>query len=79
MDSDVIERFGEGKNVQGITVKPITLPDLTIPSKLGRRENFSLFLPAHRRMAVRLIETFMGKNNFSDIFIKYLFYILFFI
>lgn len=57
--SDLFNRFGgDGER---ISVKRIDLPDLSIPLQLARRDNFTLFLPQHRRCASRLIEIFMGK------------------
>lgn len=37
----------------------IPLPDL--PLELGRHEQFSLFIPRHRRLASRLLDIFMSK------------------
>lgn len=55
----VINRFGE--KAERIPVRKITLPDLSIPGQLGRRAQFSLFLPEHRKLAGRLIQIFMGR------------------
>lgn len=57
LKDDLASRFGTEER---IAVKTITLPDLSLPLQLGRRENFSLFLPHHKKMAARLIEIFMG-------------------
>ncbi|XP_073975570.1 phenoloxidase 2-like [Rhodnius prolixus] len=59
----LLSRFGGD---QKIPVKKITLPDLSLPLQVGRRENFSLFLPYHRKCAARLIEIFMGMRNLED-------------
>ncbi|XP_024083052.1 uncharacterized protein LOC106673564 [Cimex lectularius] len=57
------DRFGGGER---IPVKKITLPDLSLPLQLKRRDNFSLFIPHHRKMAARLITIFMGMRNLDD-------------
>jgi tyrosinase len=44
-----------------INVKKIALPDMRIPFSLGRNEQFSLWIPRHRKIAGRLIDIFMGK------------------
>lgn len=58
--NEVQSRFGE-KAEQRIPVNNISIPDLRIPMSLGRNEQFSLFVPRHRRIAGRLIDIFMGK------------------
>lgn len=50
-----------------IPVANITLPDISIPLQLGRRENFSLFIPKHRIIAAKLIDIFMNMRNFDDL------------
>jgi tyrosinase len=50
---------------KGINVKKIALPDLTIPMSLGRNEQFSLWIPKHKKIAGRLIDIFMGKKHNS--------------
>lgn len=39
----------------------IPIPDLKIPLSLGRHEQFSLFIPRHRRLAAKLIDIFMSE------------------
>lgn len=56
---EVINRFGE-EATEKIPVKQISLPDLSVPLQLGRRDPFSLFIPKHRKLAARLIDIFMG-------------------
>lgn len=60
----VINRFGE--KAERISVRKITLPDLSIPGQLDRRAQFSLFLPEHRKLASRLIQIFMGMRTRDD-------------
>ncbi|KAK2587196.1 hypothetical protein KPH14_002940 [Odynerus spinipes] len=62
---EIFGRFGETTETK-IPVKQITLPDLSIPMQLGRREPFSLFIPAHRKIAARLIDIFMGMRTYED-------------
>ncbi|XP_055858620.1 phenoloxidase 2-like [Episyrphus balteatus] len=64
--SEVQSRFGE-KAEQRIPVKDISIPDLKIPMSLGRREQFSLFIPRHRRIAGRLIDIFLGLRSIEDL------------
>lgn len=59
--NEVQSRFGE-KAEQRIPVNNISIPDLRIPMSLGRNEQFSLFVPRHRRVAGRLIDIFVGKS-----------------
>ncbi|KAJ8880364.1 hypothetical protein PR048_016833 [Dryococelus australis] len=59
-------RFGE-EVTQHIKVPQVSLPDLSIPEQLGRRQHFSLFLPYHRYMASKLVSAFMGLKTKSDL------------
>lgn len=59
-------RFGETAE-QRIPVRNISLPDLRIPMSLGRQEQFSLFIPRHRRIAGRLIDIFLGMKSTEDL------------
>jgi len=66
---DLFNRFGGAS--QKIAVKRISLPDLSLPLQLGRRDRFSQFLPFHRKMAARLIEIFMGKLGYFTSYCDY--------
>lgn len=57
--TEVQTRFIEDAE-ERIPVKDIPIPDLTIPLSLGRHEEFSLFIPRHRRIAATLIDMFMS-------------------
>lgn len=57
---EIQNRFGELAE-ERIPVRSIALPDLRIPMSLGRQEQFSLFIPRHRKIAARLIDIFMGE------------------
>lgn len=67
----IVNRFADDTATK-VPVKQISLPDLSVPLQLGRREPFSLFIPKHRKLAARLIDIFLGL--FSTLFI--LLYIL---
>ncbi|XP_067015103.2 phenoloxidase 2 [Anabrus simplex] len=66
--------FGElysDLNATRITVpRAATLPDLSLPMKLGRRDHFSLFIPLHRRMAQKLLEVLLGAKSYEDFLSK---------
>ncbi|XP_067616919.1 phenoloxidase 2-like [Eurosta solidaginis] len=64
--NEVQNRFGE-KAEQRIPVRDIAIPDLRIPMSLPRDAQFSLFIPAHRRIAGRLIDIFMGLRSIDDL------------
>lgn len=58
--TEVQNRFGMVAEKR-IPVQNISIPSLAIPMSLGRNEQFSLFIPRHRRIAGRLIDIFVGK------------------
>ncbi|XP_004526317.1 phenoloxidase 2 [Ceratitis capitata] len=66
ISTEVQSRFGE-KAEQRIPVRDIAIPDLRIPMSLPRDAQFSLFIPAHRRIAGRLIDIFMGVRSVEDL------------
>lgn len=45
----------------------VRLPDITEVTKLSRFENFSLFIPKHRKLAGRLIAIFVGMRSVEDL------------
>jgi tyrosinase len=49
-----------------IPVENIAIPDMSIPMSLGRNEQFSLWIPRHRKVAAKLIDIFMGMRTISD-------------
>ena len=61
-DIGIVNRLGAAQADEHISVGSIAIPDLSIPQLLSRDQNFSLFVPMHRRAAARLIEIFMGKH-----------------
>ncbi|XP_045467590.1 phenoloxidase 1-like [Harmonia axyridis] len=60
------DRFNEGAGEE-IDVKDISLPRLGDITELGRHENFSLFIPKHRRLAGKLINILIGVRNIDDL------------
>jgi tyrosinase len=59
-------RFGEDAD-ERIDVKKISIPPFGEILELSRDENFSLFIPKHRRIAGRLIDIFLGMRNVDDL------------
>lgn len=66
MAPEVFNRFADD-TASKVQVKQISLPDLSVPLQLGRREPFSLFIPKHRKLAARLIDIFLG--SFSQLYL----------
>lgn len=64
--AELTNRFGEPANSR-IPVRNITLPSLRIPMELGRHEQFSLFIPKHRKIAGALIDIFIGMRDVEDL------------
>lgn len=58
---DVANHFSEKANEKIPVQSNINIPDLELPLSLGRHEQFSLFIPRHRRLAGKLIDIFMSK------------------
>lgn len=65
---DIAQRFGENASERIPVRSNISIPNLKVPMSLGRNEQFSLFIPRHRRIAAHLINIFMGKNDFEHTF-----------
>ncbi|CAO1425782.1 unnamed protein product [Diamesa serratosioi] len=65
LGNELQNRFGGDSD--RIPVKNIAIPDLSIPLQLGRHEQFSLFIPKHRKISSRLIEIFMGVRSIGDL------------
>ncbi|XP_017787164.1 PREDICTED: phenoloxidase 2-like [Nicrophorus vespilloides] len=59
-------RFGEATS-QKISLVDIKEPNLTNIMRLGRHENFSLFLPKHQNIAAELINIFMAAKNVDEL------------
>lgn len=59
--ADVQDRFAEQANEKISVRTDVNIPDLKLPLTLGRHEQFSLFVPRHRRLARALIDIFMSE------------------
>ncbi|XP_031783456.1 phenoloxidase 1 [Nasonia vitripennis] len=62
----ILSRFGED-SLSSVPIKPIAIPDLSLVLQLSRYDSFSLFIPAHRKMATRLTELFLGMRTIEDL------------
>lgn len=63
-DATITSRFGEN-SAEHIPVRAnISIPNLSVPMQLDRKEQFSLFIPRHRKIAAHLINIFMGRIRF---------------
>lgn len=58
--SEIQSRFGEEADVT-IPVRDAGIPDLKVPSELDKQENFSLFIPKHRKLASALTDVFLSE------------------
>lgn len=61
-DSTITSRFGENSLERIPVGANISIPNLSVPMQLDRKEQFSLFIPRHRKIAGHLINIFMGKH-----------------
>lgn len=65
LSTNLSNRFGEVGD--SIPVKKITLPDFTPVMALRRDQEFSLWIPKHRKIASRCIDIFMGMRTLEDL------------
>ncbi|KPJ13412.1 Phenoloxidase subunit 1 [Papilio machaon] len=65
LSNTLANRFGA--DAKSIPVNEIALPNLQLPMELPFNEQFSLFVPKHRKMAGKLIDIFMGMRNVQDL------------
>lgn len=70
MGSTIANRFGEDAG-ERVRVKQISQPELGEILDLGRQDNFSLFMPKHRKLAARLINIFLGTKTDLVLFLLY--------
>lgn len=59
-DATITSRFGENSPEHIPVSANISIPNLSVPMQLDRKEQFSLFIPRHRKIAGHLINIFMG-------------------
>ncbi|CAH1163694.1 unnamed protein product [Phaedon cochleariae] len=64
--TQIVSRFGEEAS-ERIQVSTISIPPLGDILELRRDENFSLFIPKHRRIAGRLINIYLGMRSVDDL------------
>lgn len=64
---EIQERFGENAGERIPVRANITIPNLKVPMSLDRKEQFSLFIPRHRRIAAHLIDIFMRLKSIDDL------------
>lgn len=58
----IANRFGDDAG-EKIAVSNITIPPLGDILELARDDNFSLFIPKHRKIAGHLINIYLGKQH----------------
>lgn len=58
--TEIQTRFGEDAGLR-IPVRDAGIPDISVPSQLDKQENFSLFIPKHRKLASALTGQFLSK------------------
>ncbi|KRT79998.1 hypothetical protein AMK59_6392 [Oryctes borbonicus] len=59
---EISNRFGEEAS-ENVTVEKVPIPDLGDILTLGRKENFSLFIPKHREISAKLINIFLNASD----------------
>ncbi|KAJ8679161.1 hypothetical protein QAD02_014948 [Eretmocerus hayati] len=64
--SHILNRFCNEAQTS-VPVKEISIPDLSIPLALNRRDAFSLYIPSHQKMAEHLINLFLGMRTVEDL------------
>ncbi|XP_073947884.1 phenoloxidase subunit 1-like isoform X1 [Choristoneura fumiferana] len=64
--NQLVNKFGADAG-RTIPVRNIALPDVSHPQQLPYNDQFSLFVPAHRRMAGKLIDIFMNMRDVTDL------------
>jgi tyrosinase len=69
--TEIESRFGDEADVK-IPVMQISgkMPDLSVPMQLDRQDNFSLFIPKHRKLASALTDIFLSEFSDQKITIK---------
>nr|AAO01013.1 Dox-A3-PA [Drosophila erecta] len=62
-----VQRRVSGGFEKNVLVKEIPIPDLSCSMRLGRSEQFSLFLESHRQMACHLIDVFIKMPTVDEL------------
>lgn len=58
---EIANRFAQENEAEVVNVENAPIPNLGDILQLGRRENFSLFIPKHRDISAKLINIFLSK------------------
>ncbi|XP_056629808.1 phenoloxidase 1 [Diorhabda sublineata] len=65
--NQIVSRFGEEASGGKIPVTTISIPPLGEILELRRDDNFSLFIPKHRKIAGQLINIYLGMRSVDDL------------
>lgn len=58
--AEIQSRFDDEADVT-IPVTDSGIPDITLPVQLNKSDNFSLFIPKHKKLAAALTDVFLSK------------------
>lgn len=61
--SDKYNDDADNNRSSKIEIKAIDLPDIEFAKEVGRYDQFSIYIPAHRKIAARLINVFMSCES----------------
>ncbi|CAG9811994.1 unnamed protein product [Chironomus riparius] len=64
--SDIQSRFGEEAEVT-IPVRDAGIPNIKVASELDKQDNFSLFIPRHRKLASALTDVFLKARDIDQL------------
>lgn len=64
--SEIQSRFGEEADVT-IPVRDAGIPDIKLASELDKQDNFSLFIPKHRKLASALTDVFLKARDIDQL------------
>ncbi|KAK9745338.1 Hemocyanin, all-alpha domain [Popillia japonica] len=64
---EIANRFAQENEAEVVNVENAPIPNLGDILQLGRRENFSLFIPKHRDISAKLINIFLKARNVKEL------------
>lgn len=70
---EVVSQIVENENTESkthptkISVTYFKIPDIQFSKDIGRRDQFSIYIPLHREIACRLTELFVNCETFCDL------------